>query len=125
VAVERQGTEFGGKEQALARQVVKLKEVGAAVAAERKTLAELRAKWEADRAAGAEADAAAREQFDAFRKQVASDLDALRAQAPELDDQAKLALERLNAARDMLRGHLSELHEFARNARAACVPPPQ
>ncbi|HEY1191673.1 MAG TPA: hypothetical protein VGE74_28835, partial [Gemmata sp.] len=44
--------------------------------------------------------------------------EALRAQAPELDDQAKLALERLSAARGMLRGHLNELNEFARTSRA-------
>ncbi|MCI0705731.1 MAG: hypothetical protein L0241_32115, partial [Planctomycetia bacterium] len=116
-AVERQATDFADKEQALARQVGRLKDVGAAVAAERKSLAEARATWEADRTAAIETDRIAREELEAFRRQAASDLEALRAQAPELDDQAKLALERLSAARDMLRGHLNELHEFARTSR--------
>ena len=115
--VASQATEFTEKEQALERQVNWLKEVAAAVTAERKSLAAARATWEADRANAQEADRDAREQLEAFRAQAAADLDALRAQAPELDDQAKLALERLAGARDMLRGHLNELNEFARTSR--------
>ncbi|MDY3554503.1 hypothetical protein R5W24_003627 [Gemmata sp. JC717] len=116
-AVGRQAADFAAKEEALARQVGRLKDVGAAVAAERKALATARAAWEADRAAAQAADRDAREQLEAFRARAAADLDALRAQAPELDDQAKLALERLSGARDMLRGHLNELNEFARTSR--------
>lgn len=116
-AVERQGADFAEKEQALARQVSRLKDVGAATAAERKSLAQARATWEADRAAALEADRLAREELEAFRARAAADLEALRAQAPELDDLAKVALERLGAARDMLRGHLTELNEFARTSR--------
>ena len=115
--VDRQSIDFTDKEQTLARQVGRLKDVGTAVAAERKSLATARATWEADRAAAQEADRTAREHLEAFRSRAAADLDALRAQAPELDDQAKLALERLSAARDMLRGHLNELNEFARTSR--------
>lgn len=117
-ALERQVADFATKEEALARQVGRLKDVGAAVAAERKALATARGTWEADRAAALAADRDAREQLEAFRARAAADLDALRAQAPELDDQAKLALERLSGARDMLRGHLNELNEFARTSRA-------
>jgi len=107
LTLDRRAAEYAEKENALARQVARLKDVGAAVAAERKALARARAAWEADRA-----------EFEAFRARVGADIDALRAQAPELDEQAKLALERLGAARDMLRGHLNELHEFARTGRA-------
>ncbi len=104
--ISRQSVEFAEKEQALTRQVARLKDVGAAVAAERKSLAEARGACEAERA-----------ELETFRNQVASDLDALRSQAPELDEQARLALERLGAARDQLRGHLTELNEFARTSR--------
>jgi chromosome segregation ATPase len=116
--IERRSADFEEKERSLTRQTDRLKEAGSAVAAERKSLAEARAGWEADRAAALEADRSAREQLEAFRSRAAADLDALRARAPELDDQAKLALERLSAARDMLRGHLTELNEFARTSRA-------
>jgi chromosome segregation ATPase len=117
VGIERQVQETADREAALGRQVVRLKEVGQAVAAERKALADARAKWEADRSA-AEADArAAREQLDAFRARAAADIAALRAQAPELEEQATAALDRLAAAKDTLRGHLAELSDFARQGR--------
>ncbi len=115
--VERQSIDFAEKEQALARQVNWLKEVSAAVAAERKSLTAARATWEADRTAAQEADRNGREQLEEFRARAAADLDSLRAQAPELNDQATLAIERLAGARDMLRGHLNELNEFARTSR--------
>jgi chromosome segregation ATPase len=116
--LERQTAELAEKDAALARQVSRLKDVGAAVAAERKALATAREAWEGDRAAALEADRVSREELEAFRSRAAADLDSLRAQAPELDDQAKVALERLGAARDMLRNHLSELNEFSRTSRA-------
>jgi chromosome segregation ATPase len=98
---------FAQKEEALARQVARLKDVGAAVAAERKSLAEARAACEAERS-----------QLEEFRQRLAAEWESLQAQAPELDEQTRLALERLANAREMLRGHLSELNEFARLSRA-------
>jgi len=116
-ALERVAAEYADKEQALARQVARLKEVGATVAAERKNLQELRARWESDRAAAAEADRARREEFESFRLRVLAEIEALRREAPELETQAQSALERLTLARDMLRGHLNELHDYARLSR--------
>ncbi len=104
--VARQLAECAEKEAALTRQVARIKDVGAAVAAERKSLAGARAACEADRA-----------QLEAFRSQVAADFATLRAEAPELDEQARLALDRLGAARDQLREHLTELNDFARTSR--------
>ncbi len=105
--VERQSADYAEKEQALARQVGRLKDVGAAVAAERKSLSQAREAYETERV-----------ELAAFRQQVTVELDALRAQAPDLDDQANLALDRVGAAREMLRGHLNELNDFARTSRA-------
>ena len=115
--VERLGVAFAEKEQALARQVSRLKDVGAAVAAERKSLSDARAKWELDRAAALEEDRRAREELEAFRVRVSADIDTLRAQAPELEGHAADALDRLAAAKDALRGHLAELNAFARQSR--------
>jgi len=117
VEVERLAADYADKEQALARQVGRLKDVGAAVAAERKSLSEARAKWEAERVAAAEADGKAQQELAAFRAQALAEIDGLRNQAPELESQAAAAFERLSSARDMLRGHLSELHDFARLSR--------
>ncbi|HJZ56813.1 MAG TPA: hypothetical protein VKE74_17730, partial [Gemmataceae bacterium] len=105
------------RESALARQVSRVKEVGAAVAAERKSLAEAKAKWEQDRAAAESEARQAKEELEAFRTRVTAEIEALRSQAPELEDQARSALDRLTAARDLLRGHLVELNEFARVSR--------
>ncbi|MBA4189141.1 MAG: hypothetical protein C0467_14180 [Planctomycetaceae bacterium] len=115
--VDRLAADYAEKEQALARQVGRLKDVGAAVAAERKSLTETRARWEAERAAAAEADAKAQRELAAFREQALAEIDGLRTQAPELESQATAAFERLSSARDMLRGHLTELHDFARLSR--------
>ena len=110
-------TDYQEKEQTLARQVARLREVGSAVAAERKGLMEAREKWEADRTAALAADQKSREELVAFRAQATAEIEALRQQAPELEAQALAALNRLSTARDTLRGHLAELHDFARLSR--------
>ena len=115
--VEQLAAVTAEREEALSRQIVRLKEVGQALAAERKSMSEARAKWDVDRAAAEEDARRAREELDAFRSQAATDMDALRAQAPELDEQAKAAFDRLNAAKEVLRGHLAELHDFAHKGR--------
>ena len=115
--VERQAAITAEREGALARQIEKLKEVGQALAAERKSMAEARAKWDADRAAADEETRQAREELDLFRVRAATEIETLRLQAPELDEQAHAALGRLNAAKDVLRGHLAELHAFAQKGR--------
>ena len=114
----RQSAALVEREAALGRQVERLKEVGQAVAAERRSLTEARAKWAADRTAAEEDARKAREELDAFRQRVAADIGVLRAQAPELEDQSKAALDRLAGAKDALRGHLTELNDFARQSRA-------
>ncbi|HSQ54238.1 MAG TPA: hypothetical protein VLM40_00725, partial [Gemmata sp.] len=114
---ERLAAACAEKEEAFARHVTRLKDVGAAVAAERKSMVEARAKWEADRAAAAESDRNAREALSAFRMQAIAEIEALRREAPELETRATEALDRLSSAREVLRGHLTELHDFARLSR--------
>lgn len=115
--VERQAAQTAEREAALAVQIERLKEVGQALAAERKGMADERAKWDADRAAAAEEARRTQEELDSLRLQASSEIATLRSQAPELDEQAQSALDRLNAAKDVLRGHLAELHAFARKGR--------
>jgi DNA repair exonuclease SbcCD ATPase subunit len=104
--LERQAAALADREAALARQVGRLKEVGQAVAAERKGLADARRAWEADL-----------RDTEEFRAKVAEQMAELRRQAPELETGAHAALEKLAAARDVLRGHLAELHDYARQTR--------
>jgi hypothetical protein len=105
------------REDALAKQIVKLKEVGQALAAERKGMADERARWDADRAAAADEARRMQEELETLRLRASSEIESLRSQAPELDEQAQSALDRLNAAKEVLRGHLAELHAFAKKGR--------
>lgn len=115
--VEAQAKAYAEREASLTRQVGRLQDVGRAVAAERKALAESRSTWQAERATFLESDRAARAEADAFREQVSAEIETLRSQIPELDSQAKSALDRLHAAREMFRGHLTELHDYAQQTR--------
>lgn len=115
--VGRQSQTLAEREAAMVRQVARLKEVGQAVAAERKALADARTKWAAEKAEAEAETRKARQELEAFRSRAASDMASLRAQAPELEDQAKAALLKLNAAKETLRGHLVELNDFARRSR--------
>ena len=78
--LEQMAAEYGEKDGALQRHLLKLKDVGIAVAAERKALAEARILWEAERASMIESDRKSREELAIFRQQVASDLAVLREQ---------------------------------------------
>lgn len=116
-SVERQSASLQEREATLARQVLRVREVGGTVAAERKALSETKTAWHAERISSEAALQQAREELAAFRARVASEFESLRTQAPELDDRTQAAIERLGGARDALRTHLAELHDFARQSR--------
>jgi peptidoglycan hydrolase CwlO-like protein len=115
--VERLSQQTAEREAALSRQIERLKDVGQALAAERKSMADARSQWEADRAAAEHESRRAHEELEAYRLRAVTDIDTLRSQAPELDEHAQAALDRLHAAKDVLRGHLAELNAFAARGR--------
>lgn len=115
--LQKQATVLGEREATLARQVARLKEVGESVAAERKAVFEARAAWEAERTQAAQTALDSQEQTEAFRTRVAAHFAELRGQAPDLDDKAQTALNKLSGARDVLRGQLSELQVYAKQTR--------
>ena len=104
--IERHSNQLAERETALGRQLVRLKEIGQAVAAERKSLFESRSE-----------QMRARQELEAFRTQVETEVATLRAQAPELENHAKAALDRMMTARETIRGHLTELHDYVRRSR--------
>ena len=89
------------------RQVARLREVGRSVAAARKELAEARRTAEAER-----------QQAEAYHGRTAQELDILRREAPDLEERARVVVDRLAVSRDVLRGHLAELHTYAAQTRA-------
>ena len=75
--VERLAADYAEKDQSIARHAAKLKDVGAAVAAERKALAEMRTKWEAESTTALESDQKSRAELEAFRARAAAEIAAL------------------------------------------------
>jgi chromosome segregation ATPase len=104
--LDKQSTDLAGREAALRQQIARLREAGRAVAAARKEIAESRTKADSDR-----------RDVEAYRLRSVEELQALRREAPDLEDRALAALERLTSVRDVLRGHLGELHSFAGQTR--------
>ena len=112
-----------GKDESLSRHLARLKDVGAA-SAERKALAETKAKWEAERAGVLESDRPARRNWPPSGQAV-REIAALREQAPELE--SKAASSRTSFLRaGHARGHLNELHDYRRAEprRPGCHPRP-
>lgn len=116
--VDRLAQTVADREAAVARQLDRLKEVGRAVAAERKEYAGLRTQFDADRAAAAADAARARDELEAHRRRATAEFAALKAEAPELEARGRAAGERVAAAREVLRNHLLELTAFAAQTRA-------
>lgn len=94
------------REAQLTQQIQRVQAVGKSVAEQRKHLVELRTALATDQASS-----------DEFRKRIAEQMEQLRQQAPYLESQARASLDRLASARDVLRRHLEELHQFATQAR--------
>lgn len=116
--LDRHAESVQEKEAGLARQVERLKQVGRAVAESRKQLAQVKEQWQAEQEQERQRLNEQRSSFESFQAEVLGRLQALREEAPALEEQARSAKERLNSARDSLRVHLDELHEFAQKSRA-------
>jgi chromosome segregation ATPase len=111
--LEQTRTELTQREETLLRSIERLKEAGWAVGKGRKELAEERERTEADKQRVSAALAVAHRDFEAARDEVID----LQRQLPELELQAREAAERLTQAREQLRGHLAEVHSYARQSR--------
>ena len=105
--LRKQQAALAEREAALGRQVSRLRDVGQTVAAERKSLATTKTTWTTEQ-----------EQAEASLLRAADEFAGLRKQAPELEAGAAAALQKVAAARELLRGHLAELHTFATQSRA-------
>lgn len=111
--LEQTRTELSQREETLLRSIERLKEAGRAVGQGRKDLAGERARTEADKQRVFAALTVAHRDFEAARDEVID----LQRQLPELELQAREAAQRLTQAREQLRGHLAEVHSYARQSR--------
>ncbi|MFO0810650.1 MAG: hypothetical protein U0746_18640 [Gemmataceae bacterium] len=115
-AIQQEAAAVAVREEALRRHVQRLKEAGQTLAAERKTYFESKARHESEKAlTGAELEKV-RQELDAFREQTAREAAEVAKQLPDLELRGSAVLERLAQAREQLRGHLGELHTYARQS---------
>ena len=107
------------REASLARQIERLRVVGQTVAAGRKAAFEQKQQFEMEQAGLLEQSLSIRRDLETYRLRAAAEIQQLREQAPELEDQAKFTFEKLNSAREILKGQLAELHTYAGQSREA------
>lgn len=108
-----QQAELRRQEASLGQQHARLQAAGRRFAGARKAFWESRQHWETAQRRAAEAEERRKEELEHLRQQVL----ALQEQLPELELRGQAAQQRLTAAREQLRGHLTELHHYAQQAR--------
>jgi hypothetical protein len=101
------------REEFLQQNIERLKQSGRVIGQARKQLREERLAYEAEKQQGEVAAAQRLVEFDALRKEAAG----LQQQLSQWAGHTQAAAEHLMRARDQLRGHLAELHAYARQAR--------
>jgi chromosome segregation ATPase len=105
------------REEQMQRQTDQLKIAGQSLAAERKARAESRAKWEEEYRLAAEDLLRTRTILESFQTEVLSQAAEVQKVLPDLELRGSSALDRLAHAREQLRNHLSELHQYARQSQ--------
>jgi hypothetical protein len=105
--------ELSLRQASFLRQVERLKENGRTLGMAKKRLCRQRSAWESDQQRAEMTAVHLRAEFDSLRHEAA----ALQHQMPHWEAQAQAAAEHLGRARDQLRGHLAELHAYARQAQ--------
>ncbi len=115
-ALRDESAAVAAREETLQRHVQRLKEAGQTLAAERKAYFEAKTKHEADYKQTATDLDSLKHELDAFREQAAREAAEVQKALPDLELRGSAVLERLAQAREQLRGHLGELHAYARQS---------
>ncbi|HVS36917.1 MAG TPA: hypothetical protein VMS17_15260 [Gemmataceae bacterium] len=105
--------ELTGREEALRAEAEKLREDMHSLNGQRQALVAQRMALDADRQAAVEAAEQTRRDFEATRTEA---LELMRG-LPDLETRAAVGMDRLLRAREQLREHLAEVHNYARQCR--------
>ena len=109
---DERAAELARREETLQRHVEKLRAVGVAVAAERKANFVARSQWAAEQSALVAESDALRAELENFRQRTAEDSEQFQQQLPELELRGEAVFVRLALAREQLRAHVAELHDY-------------
>ncbi len=112
--LDRLQADLARREDALRQETERAREAGRAVGQEREALEEERGQWLAKQQGELAALARAQAELNAVQREVAG----LKDQLPDLELRARAAADKLAQARQELRGHLAEVHDYARQSRA-------
>jgi chromosome segregation ATPase len=115
--LEQSAAEVQSREAELDRRRDRLRATGRKIAAERKRRALAKARWDEEHRLAAEDLVRTRTELDEFRTEALDQAAEIGNVLPELEARSAAALERLAHAREQLRNHVTELHEFARQSQ--------
>jgi chromosome segregation ATPase len=116
-AMQQMAERLSATEAELIRQYDRLKSVGRALAAGKKSHAKARASWAMDHQAGDADTIRLRAELDEYRRKTLAEANTLKQQLPDLELRGQAVLVRLGQAREELRGHLGELHDYTRQGQ--------
>jgi chromosome segregation ATPase len=104
------------REESCLRLTERIKEAGKSLAMERKQRHESKMRWEDEHRRAAEDLVHMRAELDRFKTEVQTQAAAVQTSLPELEVRGVAALDRLVQARDQLKNHVAELHDYARQS---------
>jgi hypothetical protein len=108
--------ELQGREENCLRLAERIKEAGKSLAMDRKERHAAKARWEDEHRRAAEDLVRTRGELNQFKAEVLTQASAMQAALPELEMRGVAALDRLVQAREQLKNHVAELHDYARQS---------
>lgn len=106
------------READLGRKAEKLKEIGLAMAADRKAHLDAKSRLDDEHRVAAEDLVRTRAELETYRHEVLARASEIQEALPNLEVRGQSALERLSHAREQLKSHVAELHDYARQSHA-------
>lgn len=114
--IQSYAQELQAREQNCLRLAERIKEAGKSLAMDRKERHAAKARWEDEHRRAAEELVRIRGQLDQFKTEVLEQAAAMQTALPELEMRGGAALDRLVQAREQLKNHVAELHDYARQS---------
>lgn len=116
--LEARAAELQQRESNCLHLAEKIKEAGRSLAMDRKERHATRTRWEEEHRRAAEDLARTRAELQKYKTELLTQAKAVQQALPELELRGGAALEQLAQAREQLKNHVAELHDYARQSYA-------